>query len=623
MEEIRERHPRPQLTRPAWTELGGSWGFAYDDTDVGMVERWSERDDVFDRVITVPFPPESAASGIGNRGFHPVVWYRRTFSVPTPPGERLLLHFGAVDYRACVWVNGRLVAQHEGGHTPFSADVTAVLADDGENVLTVRAEDRPADLTQPRGKQDWLERPHGIFYERTTGIWQPVWLEPVPATHIASVRWSPDLLRGTLQLRVVIDGPVPAGLRLGVRLTLHGRSLADDSFAVSSGVVLRDLPLDPVAISHGRSQYLWAPEHPNLVDAAVTLQQDDRALDEVASYVGLRSVACSGGRFLLNARPYFLRLVLAQNYWPESHLAAPSPRALREEVEWVKQLGFNGVRIHQKIEDPRFLYWCDRLGLLAWGEMPSAQAFDPVTVSRLAREWLEVLERDASVPSLVAWVPFNESWGVPSLEYAAAQREAVRALFHLTRAIEPTRPVIGNDGWEHLVSDIFGVHDYTASGAVLRERYGSAEALEHTLRKVQPHYKSLMLPERAEVDAPLMVTEFGGVTFDPDSEDFWNGYGAVTDAAELLDRYTDLVTALLDSPVVAGFCYTQLTDTAQERNGLLDEDRKPKVDPAAVRAVNRRSSAAVPADAVAEIQVVHAARRRRSDTEGEPPSQRS
>ena len=565
------------MTRPDWTDLCGQWQFAYDDADIGMDQQWYERDDVFDLLITVPFPPESPASGIGNRQFHPVVWYRRSFSTSRPPGERLLLHFGAVDYRASVWVNGRLVAVHEGGHTSFQADVTAVLADDGKNVLTVRAEDPAADMTQPRGKQDWLERPHSIFYERTTGIWQPVWLEPVPAIHIASVRWSPDLLHATLKVRVDIAGPVAPGLRLSVRLSLRGELLSDDSFAITSRVVQRDLALDPVAITHHRHRYLWAPEHPNLVEAAVTISEDGRILDEVASYIGLRSVACSGGRFLLNAHPYFLRLVLAQNYWPQSHLAAPSPQALREEVEWVKQLGFNGVRIHQKIEDPRFLYWCDRLGVLAWGELPSALAFDPVTIGRLTREWLDVLERDASAPSLVAWVPFNESWGVPSLEDDPAQRDAVRALFHLTRAIDPTRPVIGNDGWEHLVSDIFGIHDYTSSGAVLRERYGSAEALHNTLTKIQPYYRSLTLADRVNTDAPLMVTEFGGITFDPDSQDFWNGYGAVNDATELLDRYTDLVTALLSSPVVTGFCYTQLTDTAQERNGLLDEHRRPKV----------------------------------------------
>jgi beta-galactosidase/beta-glucuronidase len=608
MSDVAPVHPRPQLTRQEWTELGGSWQFAHDDADVGLDQGWCEREDVFDRVITVPFPPESSASGIGDRGFHPVVWYRRTFDAVRVPGGRLLLHLGAVDYRASVWVNGHLVAVHEGGHTPFRADVTRALAEHGPQVLVVRAEDPPADRTQPRGKQDWLERPHKVFYERTTGIWQPVWLEPVPATHVTSVRWTPQLDRNRLAVRVGIAGPRPAGLRLQVRLSLHGKLLADDSYAVTSDLVQRELALDPVAAAHHRREYLWSPEHPNLLEATLTLVVDGRAVDEVGSYVGLRSVACDGGRFLLNARPYFLRLVLAQNYWPDSHLAAPSADALREEVAWVKRLGFNGVRIHQKVEDPRFLYWCDRLGVLAWGELPSALAFDTATIGRLTREWLEVLERDASAPSLVAWVPFNESWGVPNLEDDPAQRDAVRALFHLTRAVDPTRPVIGNDGWEHLVSDIVGVHDYSASGAVLRERYGSEEALRRTLTRVQPYYRSLVLPERVEDGAPLMVTEFGGITYDPGSEDFWNGYGAVRSAEELLARYTDLVAALLESPVVTGFCYTQLTDTAQERNGLLDEHRVPKVDVVALAAANRRASAAVPADAIAEIQIVHAAR---------------
>ncbi|HYP45649.1 MAG TPA: glycoside hydrolase family 2 TIM barrel-domain containing protein [Propionibacteriaceae bacterium] len=611
---VAESHPRPQLTRPDWTDLCGPWQFAYDDAEVGLDDGWNERDDVFDRVITVPFPPESPASGIGEPSFHPVVWYRRTFLATREAGKRLLLHFGAVDYRASVWVNGRLVVEHEGGHTPFQADITAALSESGDQVVTVRAEDRPRDVTQPRGKQDWVERPHKIFYERTTGIWQPVWLEPVPATHVASVRWATDLSRGVLATRIVLTGPLTAGLRLRLRLSLKGATLADDTYTADASVVQRDIPLDRVAISYDRPEYLWSPNHPNLVDVTVTVLDGDAVVDEVGSYVGLRSVACSGGRFLLNNRPFFLRMVLAQNYWPESHLAAPSAEAIREEVAWVKRLGFNGARIHQKIEDPRFLYWCDRLGVLAWGELPSALVFDTVTLGRLTREWLEVLERDAAAPSIVAWVPFNESWGVPSLEADRAQRDAVRALYYLTRAVDPTRPVIGNDGWEHLVSDIFGVHDYSASGALLRERYGSAEALQRTLTKVQPYYRNLVLPERVGDEAPLMVTEFGGITYDPESDEFWNGYGAVQTAPELLERYGELVTALLDSPVVTGFCYTQLTDTAQERNGLLDEHRRPKVEAEALAAINRRPSASVPADAIAEIQIAHAARR----SAGEP-----
>jgi hypothetical protein len=289
---------------------------------------------------------------------------------------------------------------------------------------------------------------------------------------------------------------------------------------------------------------------------------------------------------------------------------------LRREVELVKELGFNGVRIHQKVEDPRFLAWCDRLGVLVWGEMPSALDFSPRTVRRLTQEWLAVLERDASSPALVAWVPFNESWGVPNLEHDPAQRHAVQALYHLTKAIDPSRPVIGNDGWENLVADVLGVHDYSQSGDVLRERYGSWEAFERTLERVRPYFRRIALPGLPDAGQPLVVSEFGGITYDPSDQaeregrvDFWNGYGAVDSAEVLLERYRDLVGALLSSPVVAGFCYTQLTDTAQERNGLLTEDRAPKVDPALVAQVNRGPAASAPGQAQEEIQIVHAARR--------------
>jgi hypothetical protein len=333
-------------------------------------------------------------------------------------------------------------------------------------------------------------------------------------------------------------------------------------------------------------------------------------VDEVDSYVGLRSVRVSGGRLLLNGRPVFLRLVLAQNYWPDSHLAAPDERALRREVELVRELGFTGVRIHQKAEDPRFLYWCDVLGVAVWTELPSAYVYDGVTLTRLVREWTEVIARDASSPAVIAWVPVNESWGVPQLPTEPAQRHAVRALYSLTKALDPTRPVVGNDGWEHVVSDILGVHDYSQSGQTLRERYGSDEAVEQTLRRVQPYHRSIVLPDLARGDEPLMVTEFGGITYRPDSDEFWNGYGAVAGPDELRDRYDELVAALQDSPALAGYCYTQLTDTAQERNGLLYADRSPKVPPEEIARINRRPSASVPGDAIAEIQIVHAARRR-------------
>jgi beta-galactosidase/beta-glucuronidase len=608
MAALREEHPRPQLVRDRWTDLCGTWRFGYDDDNIGLDARWAQDPDALDRTIEVPFPPESPASGVGDPAYHPVVWYSRTFTAPQQPGERLLLHFGAVDYRATVWVNGIQVAAHEGGHTPFSADITAALRPDAEQVVTVRAEDIPTDMTQPRGKQDWRPRPHIIWYERTTGIWQPVWLEPVPASRVESARWTPNLGRSEVALRVRVRGE-HAGLRLRVRLALRGEVLADLTVAVTGPRTTVSVPLDQARISLDPRGLLWSPRHPNLVDATLTLLDGDEVVDEVGSYLGLRSIALSNGRLRLNGRAMVLRLVLAQNYWPESHLAAPSAEALRREVELVKELGFNGMRIHQKVEDPRFLYWCDRLGLLVWGEMPSALEFDGDTISRLTREWLEVLERDISSPSIIAWVPFNESWGVPNLAGDPAQQHAVRALYELTKAVDPSRPVIANDGWEHEVSDILGVHDYSQEGVTLRERYGSREAVERTVSETEPYYRSLVLRPLEPGAVPLMITELGGITYDPESDAFWNGYGAVDDADELAKRYADLIGALLDSPVVAGFCYTQLTDTAQERNGLLYGDRTPKVDPAVIAEVNRRVSAAVPADAIAELQIVHDARR--------------
>lgn len=604
MDTLRERHPRPQFVRERWTDLCGAWQFAFDDADVGLLEDWVGRPEPFTHTIHVPFPPESRASGIHDPAFHPVVWYRRSFVVPPEDrAGRLLLHFGAVDYRARVWVNGQLVAQHEGGHTPFSADITAALHPEGEQVLVVRAEDRPDDLAQPRGKQDWERQPHRIWYHRTTGIWQPVWLEPVAALHIAELRWTPDLERGLLGLHVRLNAPPARPLTLRIQLALRGTSLADDIVVMERGELRREIALDTAAMTMSRERVLWSPRFPNLIDATLTLSESGKQRDQVFSYAGLRSVGTDSGRFLLNGRPYYLRLILAQNYWPESHLAAPSVEALRREVELAKELGFNGVRIHQKVEDPRFLYWCDRLGLLVWGEMANAYVFSPIAVERLTREWLDVLRRDYSHPCIVTWVPLNESWGVPDLAASPAQQAFAQGLYYLTKTLDPTRPVIANDGWEHLVGDIFGVHDYAVDGATLRERYGTPEALERTLSAVQPHYRTIVLPRGQRAGQPVMLTEWGGISYAPDPGRPFFGYGTVPDTAAYLARYGELLSAILDSPVIAGFCYTQLTDTEQETNGLLTAERAHKLDPAAVRALTTRASRAIPAEVITTLQL--------------------
>ncbi|HEX2864204.1 MAG TPA: glycoside hydrolase family 2 TIM barrel-domain containing protein, partial [Deinococcales bacterium] len=378
----------------------------------------------------------------------------------------------------------------------------------------------------------------------------------------------------------------------------------------------RELALDPTLMNERRFDLVWGVRRPNLLDAALRLEAGGTVLDEAASYVGLRAVGTGNGHFLLNGSPYYLRLVLAQNFWPESHLSAPSPDALRREVELIKSLGFNGVRIHQKVEDPRFLYWCDRLGLLVWGEMANAYVFTPEAQERLTREWLDVLKRDYSHPCIVTWVPINESWGVPNLEGVAAQRRFVAGLYNLTKSLDTTRPVIGNDGWELVSGDMIGVHDYAPDGQWLRERYGSEQAVEETLSSTRPSRRNFYIGGHKRAGEPVLLTEFGGLSHAPNSSDRWWGYGTLPDTETLLARYEELVSAVLDSPVLAGFCYTQLTDTMQETNGLLFADRRPKLDPARVKAVTARPSRSIPSDVIVEIHA-QAEERYRAQTRGQ------
>ncbi|ANP71298.1 Glycosyl hydrolase family 2 [Cryobacterium arcticum] len=614
-------YPRPQLVRPHWHELAGEWDFAFDDTDAGEAARWYV-EARFERTIQVPFPFESAASGIHDTGFHPVVWYSRRFGATelraaglnpsTDAGQRVHLHFGAVDYRARVWIDGRFVGEHEGGQTPFSFDITDVLdlthRTAPEHTVVVRAADDPLDAAQPRGKQDWRLDPHSIWYHRTSGIWQPVWLEVTGSTSVTVLHWTPDLVAGTVTVRVDLSRRPPAGSRLSYALSFEGEPVLEASHTVSDTSCTSILTLPAQRNGQAAHELYWSPEEPRLLDATVTLSAGGQALDEVHSYLGLRSAGVGQGRFLLNGHPYFVRSVLQQGYWPESHLASPAPSALRREVELIKQLGFTAARVHQKIEDPRFLYWADRLGLLIWGEAPGAFEFSATAMLRTLSEWTAALERDHSHPSIVTWVPVNESWGVPQIARDPAQAAFARSLTELTRALDPSRPVVSNDGWEHVGSDILTVHDYAADGATLLARYHDAAAVARLVAGPGPAGRRLVLPGQAgpgtdpttEVPGsetpgpPVMLTEFGGISFaghrtaddDDDAADAagW-GYSTATTTDDFLARLDNLFAAVEASTVLAGFCYTQLTDTLQETNGLVDETRTPKAPLARLRAI--------------------------------------
>lgn len=572
-------HPRPQLARAGWIDLDGPWDVVFGDEGSKLRAGGLAQT----RSIQVPFPPESELSGIGEDG-HTTIWYRREWAVPRPvDGRRVLLHFEGVDHIADVWVNGEHVVRHEGGQVGFHADVTDTLAESGLQTIIVRATDSPS-LEQPRGKQDWESEPHVIWYRRTSGIWRQVWSETVDPTHVASLIWMAGDVPGSMTFEARVAGRADVrNIELELRIDIPGGRPTHVSTTVVDGRVSGTVRLLDPRFDAEPGRLLWSPEKPTLLEVDITVRADGTIVDQAHSYIGLRTVGTDDRAFLLNGRPYFLRLVLEQAFWQESHLASPSDEALRREVELIKELGFNGIRMHQVTADPRFLYWCDRLGLLVWADAAAAYHYSDVALARTTSEWTEIVRRDRNHPSVVAWVAFNESWGVPDLAHSATQRHAVTALYHLIKAIDPTRPVIGNDGWEYVVGDMLGIHDYTQDSSALSVRYGTHEATNQTTRSGRPGGRSLRVGHPNGADAvPVVLSEFGGATLS--YADSWEGYGSVGDEQALVDRIAELV-GTLTADGLAGFCYTQLTDTLQEANGLLTESRTPKADVAALQRI--------------------------------------
>lgn len=579
-----DAYPRPQLRRTGWVLLDGPWSFLEDAADRGVDLRlfdagsdWGAAD-----TITVPFPPESTASGIG-RDVANVLWYRRDLGpIDIPADQRVLLHFEAVDYHAHVWLNGQYLGFHEGGQARFSFDITQSLSPRGVNILTVRSYDDAEDLEQPRGKQDWQAEPHAIWYRRTSGIWRSVWLEHVPRTHVSRLGLA-VAADDSVETTVEVTGPWD-GIDVELVFSFGGRTLSRSRHQLLGATLTTRVHLVDPQLHIEPNDLRWAPEHPHLIDVEVVVARGADRVDHVTSYLGLRTVGVDDRHFILNGHPYFLRMVLEQGYWPATHLAAPSPKALRAEAELIKDLGFNGLRVHQKVADPRFLYECDRLGLVVWADTAASYAFSPRSLRRLTQEWFEIVERDRNHPCVVAWVPYNESWGVAHLEHNAAQRSAVAGVHALLKALDPTRVVLGNDGWEYVAGDVVGIHDYTHDPAALRGRFGSLEAARNTVRTERSGGRRLLLAGHGDGPRrPMVLTEFGGINLH-NGDEAWSGYGDAEDEQDFLSQLSALVAATLSSGL-AGYCYTQFTDTLQEQNGLTSADRVPKVPIESLRAI--------------------------------------
>ncbi|WP_202128904.1 glycoside hydrolase family 2 protein [Paenibacillus dendrobii] len=578
-------YPRPQFVRDAWQSLNGEWEFRFDDANVGEKENWQE-DLQGDLKIQVPFTYETQASGIGEEAFHPYVWYQRDLQLPqNVQSQRVRLNFQAVDYVAKVWVNGRFAGQHQGGYAAFSFDITDYLKQDAgaPNRIVVKAEDSQS-CTQPRGKQRWVDQNFECFYVQTTGIWQSVWIEYTPASYIQAVKITPDLDNRSVRFEYQTHKAAAASssLRLETRISYQNKTLKQAQLHIDRPWLQLDVDLTH-EVNGPWKIIAWSPQAPNLYDVEFILYENDVVIDRVYSYFGLRKISIEQGKVLLNNTPVYQRLILDQGYWPGSHLTPPSEEALIEDIDAILAMGYNGVRKHMKIEDARFLYWCDVKGLLVWSEMAATFEFNDEAVENFTKEWTEIVRQQYNHPSIVTWVPFNESWGIPQILTHRKQQQFTEAVYHLTKSIDPHRPVIVNDGWEHTVSDIITLHDYEEKGQALLDRYADPKTLLGGGISFN-NWKYAMAQGYEYRGQPVIVSEFGGIAFQ--SATGW-GYGNQVSGEEaFIERFRSITQAIKDIDYICGYCYTQITDVQQEVNGLLTEDRQPKIPLDVIKEIN-------------------------------------
>lgn len=570
MADLRNEYPRPQLVRDEWRCLNGKWEFCIDNERSGK-EKGFEKKDSFPLSINVPFSPESELSGIGNTDFMNAVWYRKTFEIPGKWGKkRILLHFGAVDFYSEVFVNGTKVGSHTGGYTPFSFDITSYLKD-GENVIILYAEDNTRSGLQASGKQSESYASQGCNYTRTTGIWQTVWIEAVEGSYVKNVNYVSNINAPSVNVSVKLEGEY-IGKKLLIETFYEGRETGKTETECFGNTVSADIKLS--------EKQLWEVGKGRLYDVRITLSDGERTLDEVKSYFGLREVGLNGMAFTLNGETVFGRWVLDQGFYPDGIYTAPSDEALRNDIIYSMQLGFNGARLHEKVFEPRFLYWADTLGYTVWGEYPNwgLEHNNANGIFNVLPEWLEAMERDMSHPSIIGWCPFNETWG-------AKNNPTVRTVYFATKAADPTRPVIDTSGNYHTVTDIFDVHDYEQDPEKFKSYYTEIDkgvARDQIFRKEPSaqHYTA---------GTPFFMSEYGGIRW-TEKEGWGYGVGPKTEE-EFFSRYRGLTEAMLFNENVLGFCYTQLYDVEQEQNGLMTYDRKFKFAPERICEINTQTAA--------------------------------
>ncbi|MBE6581530.1 MAG: beta-galactosidase [Ruminococcaceae bacterium] len=565
----RAEHPNPQWERKNWKNLNGTWQFDIDNAQSGEA-RGLITAPTLQMEITVPFCPESSLSGIGNTDFMRTVWYKKavSFAAADLEGNRVLLHFGAADFETTVWVNGQQAGvPHVGGFGSFSYDITGLLQV-GENLITVKCLDDTRDGRQAGGKQSLRYESYGCFYTRTTGIWQTVWYEIVPEAHITYAKFLPDLENAAVTVLAELAGQGD----LSARVFYEGRLVGEATKKNLSVTGQLEIRLSEV--------HVWEIGHGRLYDVELRF-----GADTVKSYFGLRSIAMRGRKFLLNGKSVFQRLVLDQGFYPDGIWTAPTAEALEKDIACSMSVGFNGARLHEKVFEPRFLYYADKMGYLVWGEYGN-WGFDHSDIAGLATylpDWLSAVRRDCNHPSVIGWCPFNETWDYGP-DKKRQSNDLLRIIYEQTKYTDPTRPCIDTSGNYHVVTDIYDMHDYEQDVPTFAAHM--AEILKgNTVDKNGGNR------QQWDGEAPLFISEYGGIGFSLKGNS-WSYGKAADDREEFYRRYRGLTDAILDNPLIMGFCYTQLTDVEQEQNGLFTyEGREPKFDVAVLAAINQRKAA--------------------------------
>ena len=561
-------HPNPQFAREDYILLDGEWEFEI--TNFATVFYWQPRlweKDALGSKINVPFPVESKLSGVEDKEFNILVWYRKTFTLPKSWDEgHVILNFGAVDYECTIWVNKKQTGTHVGGYSPFKMDITPYLRE-GENEIFVRVKDDCTDPKVPSGKQSPLYKSFAALYTRNTGIWQSVWLERVGEVNIESVRFT---TKNDGNITFALDFSKSAvECEVACEVTFEGAPVYSAREKVTAIDYTHSFKIEDVK--------LWGVGEGNLYDCKLTLFKNDETVDNVYSYFGVREVGFKDNAFVLNGKPTFLRLALDQGYYPEGIYSAPDEKALLRDIDIALDAGFNGCRLHEKVFDPKYLYFADKKGFLTWGEYPNfGLSINKIeSLAYILPEWLAVLKRDVNHPSIVTWCPFNET---ETNDYKSGElqcEDVIKAVYTVTKAFDSSRPVVDVSGSMHPVTgktDIYDVHDYAQEEQIFRAHYGKG-------------YYELFPDKQARRDEPYMVTEFGGILWDETGSSSW-GYGSAPKTKEeFMERFEMMVETLLSNPDCTGFCYTQLYDVEQEKNGLYTYERTPKFDMKKIKAI--------------------------------------